>query len=162
MNEYNILEQRAKKLLDICMKYQNDLFYFLIEGPGFDLYTKNNLGEKEFAVNLRVQAIYDKYKESPEVKELFERTLQDVAENNKSGEYVNYLLLLVEYQLKKEKQNEAPFKIDIGLILENLRKNIIENYDKYNKSTTSSPNNFISNVQKHDTILEENYGYKIL
>ena len=123
---------------------------------------KNPYGEREFAVNLRVQAIYNKYETCSDVKDWFERTLKDVAENNKSGEYLHYLLLVIEYQLKQERSNDAPFTIDANGILERVRNNILNNKDIFMRKSSANPNGFISCFQNHNTTLEVNYGYRIL
>lgn len=158
---YGHLMEKAQKLLDICMKYREDLFYFLIDGPGFDLYTHDSYGENEYAVDVRMQAIYNKFKTCPNVKDLFEKTLIDVAENNKSGRYMTYALLLIEYQLRQERANDAPFKINAALILEQMRKNIAENYELLNRRHSAYPDGFIPILQMHSEILK-NYGFSIM
>ena len=104
----------------------------------------------------------EKYKENPMVKDLFENTLLKVAETSKSGRFINYLLLILEYQLNQEKNNKSPFKINSSLILDKLRNNIVSNYTIFNRATTKYPDGFISVFQKHDSILQDNYGHKIL
>ena len=71
--------------------------------------------------------------------------------------------MLLEYQLRQEKNQTAPFEINASLIFDKLRKNIMTNYDIFNRPWGEEyPNGFISIFKQHNTLLREIYGYRIL
>lgn len=156
MNNYERLENLAKELLDIDIKYNNDMFNFLLGAPLYEINTKNSYGDSEYAVLPRMNAIYDRYNRDVNTKKIFEDSLIKIINRCVNGKFLFPILLIIEYQLKAQKLNTSPFFVDFVPIFELLKSNLKKNY------AFNSKKGYIPDFEKHNSILESNYGMKIL
>ena len=124
-----------------------------------EYFIENKEGQSsDYAVAL-YSGIYEYYKINSNIKELFEKTLTNMLNNDE-----NKILVAFDYiylQILKEINNESPFILDMK-IYETLKTSIINNEDKlkrYNMNSETFAYNYITNI---DTYFEEELGHKIL
>ena len=152
----------AVKLLEVSLKY-DDLWSFLVGGPGYELNAPNGYGVKEQNTTLVMQAIYTKYQSDPSVAEKLEEALEYDLGSSRNGSDVIEMLNIIKYQLSSEKVGSAPFKIDCEKFLSLVKENIIRNKELYLKYFSDLTNGtFMGEFKNYDDYFKKGYGIGIL
>ncbi len=152
----------AVKLLEVSLKY-DDLWSFLVGGPGYELNAPNGYGVKEQNTTLVMQAIYTKYQSDPSVAEKLEEALEYDLGSSRNGSDVIEMLNIIKYQLSSEKVGSAPFKIDCEKFLSIVKENIIRNKELYLKYFSDLKNGtFMGEFKNYDDYFKKGYGIGIL
>lgn len=151
----------VKVSLKIALKH-NQFKYYLFSIGLYEYNFKINVPNIGPTIDYRLLlfSIYDKYKEDPSIYNTFIQTLDYAATNFKHGDFVNYMLNILSWQLTLEKQGYSPFKVDVQSILNKLRNNIVENKEIFTKIKPGNTNSYIDDFKEIEPEFEK-HGCKL-
>ena len=162
-NIYEIKEEKARKMLDVSLKYDS-FEYFVLGIGGYSVTVKDIDGSDVKSPGLVMNAIYNKYFNAPEIeidKKLY-KILDETIDFTRDGSILLTILGNVEYQMLAEKEKRAPFTIDCPHLLKGIRENINRNYTLYKEPNNINKDGYIGEFKYHDQLLQESYNNKIL
>lgn len=129
----------------------------VLGGIGFFRLENANLnGDKEVAVNIIMDTLYELNKQTPEeeydikTQEAFESALKSF----KTVDALNNSLRALEYHLYAKKNNIATFDLNCNKILECLKTNLLENKDFFNEAE------FQKMLKDHNNYISSNFGLR--
>lgn len=162
-NDPELLRKMAQNRLNICRKYEHesDKYYsdFILGKFTCALGQWNPaIGRYEQCTWAVMETIYDDYRAHPELKinERLQEVLNEAVANEPGGMFLENAIDCLLYQMRSEKQNTAPFTLDIGALLDALRENIREHRaDLYERDMMEA-------LENYDQTLREHYGVSIL
>lgn len=160
----NEIENESLKKLSVALE-SNRLYAFML-GIGIYKLDVGNMN-KDMVLNTGaiMHTIYIYCKRISNIGNEVQETLEFLA-NVKTFAAVYAVLEIVTYQLKAEKNNNSPFKLNIEKILNILRNNLKNNLNVYSQKgelgNYSLEKGMLPLLQDYDNNLEENYGHKIL
>lgn len=162
-NESNYAKKKewlnyALKLLNLAIE-TDSLEDFVVGNGIFSLKTKLEKGTEVNNFFVVLQIIYMKYKSDKSLE--LDKKLYDAIFNilNKTDNETDILtlLMMIEYQIHSEKTKFAPFELNCVCLLEELKKNLQRNRNKYIQSQKVKWILF----EQHNRVLETK-GHKIL
>ncbi len=161
MNNYLYVKELAEKLLDIALKY-DELDKFITGYPGYEVTVNDGIGNKVNSIDAIMQSIYKKYGENSSITEHLYTAIAVRINSTKNGETLLYLIDMIKYQMREEKANTAPFKINCIELLDLVKENIIRNRDIYNRPFKTHINGFMEDFKIAANNLELTCGYVLL
>ncbi|SMC22022.1 hypothetical protein SAMN02745134_01511 [Clostridium acidisoli DSM 12555] len=154
-----------KILLDEAIKH-GEILAFLRGEKQYRIETSQYMPgvEPTDAGKVLSKAIYKSYKESPEIKEIFEDALINMLNGDAMDIYL--VVLYVTSQLFKEMNDIAPFKINKNFIIAKLQNKIAENKKLLSEDIKLS-DGFIkkgvwNNIERFDSVCNMEYGFRLI
>ena len=133
-----LLREYAKNLLKMALE-NNHLMWYI---AGISIYSvdehgktfeKNEYGERKDCPHIKLEAIYEYYKENPDsgIDQQVNATLGELATVAKGSDGLIHLLQWVSCLIVAEAEKRAPFPTDIWDIIARLNQNFIDNAALY-------------------------------
>ena len=161
-----MLKQLAKKFIAIELQYGGDIKDLLGGKLTFCIGVPSENGEIEHSTWAVMEAIYEYYKEHPEVKidEIMYKSLEEDFSERQYPKHILNEIKMVQYQMMCEKQGTAPFKLDCIKLLNIAAENILEHKDFYQKYWTEEygPKGSLVEFEALNENLKNHHGQSIM
>lgn len=147
----------AERVFDLHINQDNQMsIYMFLLGKG--IYKVESFPGAGHNYGIVLESIYDYYKRHPnvDVAEILKKSLSVCAKHLTTPEEFVLIMNYIFKQLENQKNNDAPFIVDVLEVLNVLRTRI-NSYDKIKNNDL-----FVEQINKSEQYLEKNYNHKIL
>lgn len=160
--DVELIKKHADSMLKFALE-NNNFEKFVLGNPMWSVKIKNADSEYEDCIYAKMEAIYKYYRENPnfEIDKKLYMILNQYTNIVKGDEAFLTILKTIEYQIVAEAEKRAPFVLENEQLLNNLKKNLLNNQTLY-RSQPYDEKKFWNTIEQYNESLSSNYGHKIL